>query len=184
MSDAHIVSAAIYPPIGIARVGNSKQEYYIGPEIPWPQQHPPGFYKDSSGALKREAARFRIYGLNAQGEVVKELTVDDATISWRVEVANKNASWYEFSQALDLKSTPPAARRNAAFQGEARQQLEITPDLVEISGRDVSGPEFAFEGEFVDRPHRYSLHRLPSPLGGSRAHAACPRTDGGAPASN
>ena len=31
--DETIVSAAIYPVIGIARVGNSRDEYFIGPEV-------------------------------------------------------------------------------------------------------------------------------------------------------
>lgn len=58
VQDTTIVSAAIYPAIGIARVGNSKDEYFIGPEIPWPDHKPAGFYKDGTGALKRQAARF------------------------------------------------------------------------------------------------------------------------------
>ena len=78
--DTKIVSAAIYPAIGIARVGNSNDEYFIGPEIPWAVKQQGGFYKDNAGALKRQAARFRVYGLNAIGNVVKELTLDDADI--------------------------------------------------------------------------------------------------------
>jgi hypothetical protein len=34
--DMRIVRAAIHPSIGIARVGNSEREYYIGPEVPAP----------------------------------------------------------------------------------------------------------------------------------------------------
>src|ERR1700674_149884 len=67
-----IVKAAIYPSIGIARVGNSLTEWYVGPEVPDPLPLPPGSYRDSGGALKREAARFRVYGLNAAGTVVRE----------------------------------------------------------------------------------------------------------------
>jgi hypothetical protein len=88
-ADSKIVRAAIHPSIGVARVGNSKDEFYIGPEVLEPLPQPPGFYKDAEGALKREAVRFRIYGYNASGEVVAELTADSADIKWTVHVANK-----------------------------------------------------------------------------------------------
>lgn len=55
-----IVKAAIYPSIGIARVGNSLTGWYVGPEVPDPLPLPPGSYRDDAGALKREASRFRI----------------------------------------------------------------------------------------------------------------------------
>jgi hypothetical protein len=32
-STSEIVKAAIYPPIGIARVGNSENEYFLAPEV-------------------------------------------------------------------------------------------------------------------------------------------------------
>ena len=67
-SDATIVKTAIYPSIGVARVGNSPTEWYLGPEVPDPLPLPAGSYRDNTGALKREAARFRIYGLNAAGD--------------------------------------------------------------------------------------------------------------------
>ena len=35
-TDDRIVSAAIYPPIGVCRVGNSHDEFFIGPEVPDP----------------------------------------------------------------------------------------------------------------------------------------------------
>jgi L-Lysine epsilon oxidase N-terminal len=77
-----VVKAAIYPSIGIARVGNSLTAWYVGPEVPDPLPLPPGSYRDEAGALKREAARFRIYGLNAAGTPVRELTSADADITW------------------------------------------------------------------------------------------------------
>jgi len=40
--DKTIVWAAIHPGIGIARVGNSKSEYFIGAEIPYLTADPPG----------------------------------------------------------------------------------------------------------------------------------------------
>lgn len=151
--DSEIVRAAIYPAIGIARVGNSEDEFFIGPEIPWPDNKPAGFYKDGAGALKRQAARFRIFGLNAAGDVVRELTADEADITWTVHVANKKAAWYEFAQALDLQSTGPAARRNANFQGEDRKQLVIDPGPISISGPNKGGAQYRFDqGRFVGEP--------------------------------
>ncbi|WP_017327518.1 LodA/GoxA family CTQ-dependent oxidase [Synechococcus sp. PCC 7336] len=148
--DSTIVRAAIYPSIGIARVGNSKNEYFIGPEISWPDRQPIGFYKDTTGALKRQAARFRIYGLNADDRVVRELTADEANITWTVHVANKKSAWYEFEEALDLPTTAPANRRNANFTEEKREQLAIDPGPISISGKQKSGIEYRFDnGTFL-----------------------------------
>lgn len=149
-NDTTIVRAAIYPAIGIARVGNSAEEFFIGPETIAPERRPAGFYKDSAGALKRQAARFRIYGLNSAGVPVRELTTDDAEITWSVEVANKKAAWFEFDVALDIPQAAPVPLRNANFQGADRDGLAITPGAVSISGRSVSGGEYAFDkGTFL-----------------------------------
>jgi len=56
------VRAAIHPSIGVARIGNSLEEYFLAPEVVHPPPQPPGFDRDASGALKRQAVRFRIYG--------------------------------------------------------------------------------------------------------------------------
>ena len=71
MTDSKIVSAAIHPAIGIARIGDSASGYFVGPEVVDPASEKPEFYRDDAGALKRQAARFRIYGYNAAGEVVR-----------------------------------------------------------------------------------------------------------------
>src|ERR1044071_6752281 len=78
--DTKVVRAAIHPAIGIARVGDSKEEFFIGPEVTQPTPEPVGFYKDKAGALKRQAALFHVYGYNAAGEVVTELTAANAEI--------------------------------------------------------------------------------------------------------
>src|SRR6202040_2899967 len=87
--DTTVVRAAIYPAIGIARLGNSESEYFLAPEVTDPLPEPPGFYRDAAGALKRQAVRFRVYGLNAAGRPVTELTADNAEIRWNVQLANK-----------------------------------------------------------------------------------------------
>lgn len=54
-----IASVGIYPPIGIARVGNSIDPnigsgWYYGPEVPGRYNEPPGGFKDTTGAVKRQ----------------------------------------------------------------------------------------------------------------------------------
>jgi hypothetical protein len=129
-----IVAARIHPAIGIARVGNAKAgkdgtDYFIGPEVPNRTPAPDGGYRDRAGRLKRQAARFRIYGYDRQGRVIGELTDRDAEIEWHVHVANKKAAWYNFDGALDVPEATVLAslRRNAQIAGAARSQLAIDP---------------------------------------------------------
>ena len=91
--DTRIVRASIHPAIGIARLGNSATEFFIGPEVAEPSPQSPGFYRDASGALKREAARFRLYGYIAAGDGVSALTPDSAESHWSVQRANRHAAW-------------------------------------------------------------------------------------------
>ena len=159
MSDLNkIVRAAIHPAIGVARIGNSTEfdGYFIGPEVPDEPALPLGSYKVGTGALKRQVARFRVFGYNAAGEVIAELNADNATIEWTVELANKKAAWYQFQLALDIPvasepTTPPSARRNATEAD--RRQLAITPGARSISGRESHGQQFHFDGGcFFDLP--------------------------------
>lgn len=141
-----IVKAAIYPSIGIARVGNSENEWYLGPEVPDPLPRPPGFYRDHTGALKREAARFRVYGLNQAGTIVRELTGSDAEVAWTVQLANTKAAWYGFQLALDIPESwepgaTPTTLRNP-MQPD-RSALAITPRARTVSGREQ--PEQVFD---------------------------------------
>ena len=144
-----IVRAAIYPAIGIARVGNSPDEYYIGPEVIAKEKRPPGFYKDGQGRLKRQAARFRVYGLDEAGRPVKELTAKDAKITWHVHVANRKAEWFEFNVAMDIAQAVPVARRNINFTGDDRKRLVIDPGPRSIAGANQSGELFD-TGTFLD----------------------------------
>lgn len=162
MSDQEIVRAAIHPAIGVARIGNSTEfdGYFIGPQVPDEPALPAGDYKDSSGALKRQVAQFRIYGYNADGDVVAELNADNAEIEWSVELANKKAAWYQFHLALDIPvahepTIPPSARRNATVAD--RSQLAIEPGSRSISGTDEHGSQYHFDGGH--------FFHMPVPLG-------------------
>lgn len=148
-----IVKAAIHPGIGVARLGNSPDGWFVGPELPYGVGGPEGGYRDELGAIKRQGARFRIYGYDVDGQVVGEITADEAAIAWTVHVANRKAAWYNFDVALDIPGTGPAHRRNAAFSGGDRGQLVIDPGPHTISGRDASGAAYRLDGgSFLNKP--------------------------------
>ena len=122
-----IKTIKIHPAIGIARVGNSPGEFFIGPEFPGGGTPPPGGYKDRNYRVKRQAARFRLFGYDRHGKLVKELDATDATIDWSVHLANAKAAWHQFAGLA--KNTPP---RNAAVANRAR--LIIDPGPRSVSG--------------------------------------------------
>ena len=122
----------IFPSIGIARLGNSppdwpinredKGEWSVGAEIPGDHTPPSGGYKDSKFRVKRQAARFRLFGY--EGEVLKqEITLADADIKWTVELANTKADWFQFG-GVERPNRPP---RNPSITGDNRESLRITP---------------------------------------------------------
>ncbi|RVP48881.1 hypothetical protein CN079_23800 [Sinorhizobium medicae] len=113
----------VYPPLGIARVGNAKghDDFVIGPEViggtptlpdGTPAQHVRDF-RSADDSIKRQAARFRIYAHLKDGSV-QEITAAEAKIEWTVAVANLKAGWYDFNQAMDLPDglSTSARRRN------------------------------------------------------------------------
>lgn len=152
-----ITKYAIYPAIGIARIGNappnSPDDYYLAPEIPGQPAKVTGGYKDSQGRVKKQVACFRIYGLTEDGTVVREITADEANIEWRVHVANRKAAWYQFNNALDLEGLSiPSAFRNKDITGEDRKKLVIDPGSRSISGTNQQGAQYHLSGgKFFDK---------------------------------
>ncbi|MGB8193799.1 MAG: LodA/GoxA family CTQ-dependent oxidase [Chitinophagaceae bacterium] len=148
-----ISSMAIYPPVGVVRVGNSN-EFFLASEIPGQPAIAKGGYKDNLGRVKKQAVCFHVYALDENGNVLKEITADDADITWRIHVANHKAGWYQFMNALDLPGLAiPAPFRNGAVNGADRQKLIIDPGPRTISGKNISGPDYYFTGgKFYDKP--------------------------------
>jgi L-Lysine epsilon oxidase N-terminal/L-lysine epsilon oxidase C-terminal domain len=114
--------------------------------------------KTLRGRIKRQVARFRVYGLNAAGGIVKELTAHDAHITWTVHIANKKASWYQFRLALDIPEAASLApdmqsmRRNASHRGHDRHRLVIDPGPRSITGINAHGPAHRFDsGTFLGK---------------------------------
>lgn len=158
-----IAYAKIHPSVGIARVGNSSKEdgFYVGPQVVDPLPGPENFYRDGTGALKREVAEFRIYGYDAQGRVLCELAMQDGVdIEWTVELANHKAAWYNFELALDIPeaaTAPPSTRRNANVPFPERGTLSIQPGPRSIDAPGAAGPAYHFDGG--------SFMGIPVPLG-------------------
>jgi hypothetical protein len=148
--DEQIVGAAIHPAIGIGRVGNSRESFYFGPEVPGALPHAPGGFKDAAGAMARQAARFRVFGLDRHGRAVRELTAREAEITWRVDVANLKAAWYAFDTAFDIPGAAPALRRNPQVMGAARERLAVAPPAGKIRG--VGAGPVGLKSSFLDEP--------------------------------
>ena len=106
-------------------MGNSPNEHFLGPEVPGVYPQPGGGFKDAAGRIKRQAARFRIFGLDANGNVVRELTAADGDITWTVQLANKKAAWYNFDLAFDIPEAmgqPPGGGMPAAPPLESKRR--------------------------------------------------------------
>lgn len=147
-----IASAKIHPSIGISRLGNSPEGFFFGPEIPGVPPAPIGGFKDSNGRIKRQTPLFRIFGYDADGKLVEELTADNADIEWTVHLANKKAAWKQFQSHFVTKEAP---LRNKHV--DDRTQLVIDPGARTISGRSTrnnkGSSRFSFDsGKFFDKP--------------------------------
>ncbi len=140
----------IHPAIGIARVGNSPSGYFVGPERRWDHRTPEGGYKDRRGRIKRQAARFRIFGYQGN-EVVREVRATGGTqISWTVHLANTKAAYPKTRNA-------GGGPRNDACKGAARERLKIDPGPRTIVGgtdqvRAFDNGKFALGGHEVTVP--------------------------------
>jgi hypothetical protein len=136
-----LTQVKIYPSIGIARIGNS-QEWYIGPELPFPAPPPvpsDGNYKDNQCRIRRQAQRFRLWGYFNDG-TNRELTATDGAIQWTVHLANAKA----------------------VFQGEAGGLIDPGP-------RTLNGPNDS--ATFANGTYTYSGENVEVPLGDAETDA-------------
>ncbi len=133
-----IATLRIHPGIGIARVGNSPEEYFIGPEIPGKRQVPIGGYKDAGDQenhieprIKRQAAYFRIFAYDQDENILGEITTEIADITWTIHIANKKAEWDRFRGLEDENLYLQGRRREKKFwrnsYEEDRNILKIDP---------------------------------------------------------
>lgn len=118
-----ITEVRIHPAIGIARVGNSDAEFFIGPERRWDRSAPQGGYKDAQCRIKRQGAHFRVFGYD--NGVPVELTAANATIAWTVHLVNRKAVAPGF---------PSGNPRNSGYTGADRDGLVIDPGSRTLNG--------------------------------------------------
>ena len=100
----------IHLEIGVAGVGNSPGEFFIGPEHRGELPEPQGGFKDAQCRVKRQAARFRIFAHYDDGSV-EEITDAEADITWTVQLANRKAAYLgrgNSEPANDLVTDPGA----------------------------------------------------------------------------
>ena len=142
------VEYRIHPAIGIARIGDSPDDFFIGPEAPGVTPAPkkpgdssagPGKYKDSQNRIKRQGARFRVYEYtkDAAGAVtkVREITAAEGQIEWEVHLANGKAAARRFDDA---------GPRN---KGKPKSDLVIDPGPQRTSG--ANQPMKELRGTFM-----------------------------------
>jgi hypothetical protein len=156
MATLDIAYCKIYPGIGIARMGDSPEQFFIGPETPGMGPTPGTEFKDSQGRVARQGARFRVYGYDTDGNVVQELTAatPGISITWTVQLANRKASGSLFAGVrhgvAQDKHPDPKQLRNLGVAD--RTSLEITPSSHQIAGINRHGQQFAFnDGAFAGR---------------------------------
>ncbi|WP_328876350.1 LodA/GoxA family CTQ-dependent oxidase [Streptomyces sp. NBC_00287] len=151
----NVARCEIHPTIGIARVGNSPDGFFIGPETPGLPSSPSGGFKDADGRIKRQAARFRVYAYDRAGTVLGELTSAEAQIVWTAELANAKAEWFKFAGRFH-ESTADSDRRNHHIDPAdpaARARLVIRPGPRSVTGSSQDGTDARFDtGTFLDTP--------------------------------
>ena len=170
---------SIGPSIGIARVGNSPDSFYVAPEsisglptecsadgilqivngLPIPVRK----FKDAQGRIRRQAALFRIYRFE-DGEPAVEVTLADPAvqeISWRAHLANKKACWYNFAELqgnLLYGEENSYKNQNVPFRNASkttptdRKELIIDPGPRTLTGA-LQRAEFSASTVPHDYPH-------------------------------
>lgn len=117
---------AIHPSVGLARLGNSPEGFYLEPQtiggrpiectpqgelrLQGGEPIPVEKFKDAKGRIKRQASRFRVFVYDDDSPAGREIVLgkDVQSVEWTVHIANKKAVWYGFNELEgDLMVPPP-----------------------------------------------------------------------------
>lgn len=147
------MSLKISPSVGVARLGNSADEFMIAPDriggLPFNYDMGTGVigdavekFKDSIGLVKRQGQVFKVYdGYN-------ELVIGEGGVKafhWTVHLANKKAAWYQYTELRGNLLYPDneytgadglddVEVRNAGIVGADRNDL-----IIDAGPRTISG---------------------------------------------
>ena len=136
----------IYPSIGVARVGDCRDSFMIGPEAPG--LVPSGPFRGADNGIKPQAARFRIYKVEVdanENEVVTEEIIAGSgiDIEWSVSLANRKAAGFRIADTL-ARAASPGLRND----GLDRNKLVISADG-SVAGSKADGPILSGMIEFA-----------------------------------
>jgi hypothetical protein len=139
-----MVRYKIFPPIGIARLGES-DDYFIGPEVPGqgPMDLAPDGalapttrFKDASRKkVRKQAARFHLFEWVDGVSWIPARLPENATVTWRVSLTNKKS-------AVVRSNLPPMRHERPQLPADAAGQV------IEGGSRSVSGKQ-AMSARFV-----------------------------------
>ncbi|KAG0698477.1 hypothetical protein DFH29DRAFT_941196 [Suillus ampliporus] len=154
---ADIAYIQIFPPIGIARLGDSGFDlstgkpdgdivHFLPSEIPGTEDMPAtleGQFRDAENRIKRQAVRFRVYAYGNDDTILGEITSGSDTayaMKWSVHVANHKATYYEFAGQY---RPPRTGLRNPDVQPllPPEQRSDLIVDSVQtIEGLELQAP--------------------------------------------
>ncbi|HEV7668928.1 MAG TPA: CTQ-dependent lysine 6-oxidase LodA [Thermoanaerobaculia bacterium] len=132
---------AIHPAVGVARLGNSPDGFYLAPEsigglpiqcdaagrakVENGRPVPVRTFKDEKGRILRQAAQFRLYAFDSADplDAGHELNLADSSvesIEWTVHLANKKAVWYDNDELIGNTMLATARDPNYYLEGSFR----------------------------------------------------------------
>ncbi|MGY2803581.1 LodA/GoxA family CTQ-dependent oxidase [Bradyrhizobium sp. USDA 4506] len=163
---SNVHSCRIHPGIGIAHVGNSPDSFYVAADTPeGTRDAPAGGYKDTNGRVRRQAALFRLYGYDKDGNNLGELPLRSANgepaveVEWSAHLVNKKGAAHRFQDGL--VSNAPTRLRNSngashhypdTRSPDERAELIIDPGVRAISSSGASDNPRFDTGAFLGVP--------------------------------
>lgn len=136
----------IYPSIGIARLGGSPNQFFLCPE----SNNSLGIeidntgneseiknFKDSTGLIKRQGARFRVFELNSTTGEYLPIDMNLVSVEWNVHLVNKKAG-------VTRPPAPPLTPSNVPLPQRPSNPQELIIDSGEkkIIGKNQGGIAF------------------------------------------
>lgn len=181
-------SYKIHPAIGVARLGNSPDEFYLAPETiggrpiacdasgnPLHDNGSVKFvdqYKDSVGRVKRQATKFRVFkhGGEAGAQAVERGHDEIEKIVWTVHIANKKPIWFTFSELQgDLEFGEDNSYQNQHIpvnNADTKGKKKRKALMIDPGPRSIDTPGDIVEFSRYNIPKKYKYGSFPKPGSG------------------